>query len=55
MWNYPVTKEERNHILKELRLKIKDNNKCKYHCDICNAWKIEAIELNKNGKMDIMY
>ena len=50
MWKYPVTKEERSNILKELRLKIKNCDKCKNNCDICNAWRTEVSELDKKWK-----
>ena len=50
MWKYPVTKEERSNILKELRVKIKNCDKFKKKGDICNAWITEVIELDKKWK-----
>ena len=50
MLKYPVTKEEGINILKELRLKIMNCNKCRKNCDICNVWRTEVIEAKKRLK-----
>ena len=50
MWKYLVTKGERGNILKKLRVKIKNCDKCKKNCDICNAWRTEVFELDKKPK-----
>ena len=36
--------------MKELRLKIKNCNKCSNKCDICNVWRTEVIQLKKKWK-----
>ena len=49
-WKYPETKEEQRNILKDIRDKPKYCTHYRSKCDVCNALRKEADELNKMWK-----